>query len=337
MTRWIKSTKTREEKVKDALDRLDAGVVGFFQSDSFQQYLKVMGQFHRYSVNNMVLIAMQKPEASLVAGYHDWQRKFNRQVRQGEKGIMILAPIIKKREELTGRLDPDGIPEVEEVSRIVTFAPAYVFDIAQTEGEPLPDMGIRKLNAEVTDFEKIRDILIEIAGCPVSFVDIPGEANGLYNRGDHSIQIQKGMPSAQTIKTLLHEITHSRLHRELNEDKSSEEKEIEAESTAFIVCDYLGIDGASYSFGYVATWSQGKKPSELKDCLSEIRKAANELIEELDKRLGIVQSPEQQKETHSAEAGKESYTRSNDNYAAVMEQPPLFLYKHENNVIRQGR
>ena len=154
MAEWEKTYKSKEEKVKDALERLDAGVISFFQSDNFQDYLRFMGRFHHYSLNNQILIAMQKPGSSLVAGYNDWQKKFKRHVMRGEKGILILAPVIKKKEEIIeGQYDKNGDPETQTVSRIVNFTTAYVYDVSQTDGEPIPDIGIHHLNPA----EEIRD------------------------------------------------------------------------------------------------------------------------------------------------------------------------------------
>ena len=309
MAEWVKTYKTRDEKVQEALERLDAGVVGFFQSNNFREYLKFMGRFHHYSLNNQILIGMQKPGAVYLAGYKDWQNKFHRHVKRGEKGILILAPVIKKVEVLTGRKDENGDPEFGQEKRVVGFTTAYVYDASQTDGEPLPDIGIHRLNPseKVKDFERIRNALFEITDCRVFFGDLEGhssDSNGFYNRGDHSIHIREGMSDAQTLKTLVHEITHSILHREVNLNKSKQQMEIEAESTAFIVCDYLGIDTSEYSFGYVSTWSRGQKPSELKECLASIRTTANRLMNELDQRLGIESSLEQRRAASMAEEVK---------------------------------
>lgn len=305
---WQKTYKSRDEKVKDALERLDAGVIGFFQSDRFQEYLRFMGKFHRYSLNNQILIGMQYPSSTLVAGYNDWKRKFHRNVKRGEKGILILAPVIKKSEEIIdGKYDENGDPATEQVSKIVNFTTAYVFDVSQTEGEPIPDMGIHNLNpaVEVKDYNRVLAALMDITDCSVVFEQIPNGANGFYNRADHSIHIQEGMSQAQTLKTLIHEMTHSMLHREVMLDKPREQKEIEAESTAFIICDFLGLDTSDYSFGYVATWSSGRKPTELKDCLAGIRTASNKLMQDLDQRLGIESSREQRKAVELAKSVKE--------------------------------
>ena len=308
MAEWVKTYKTRDEKVQEALERLDAGVVGFFQSDNFREYLKFMGRFHHYSLNNQILIAMQRPGSSLVAGYNDWQKKFKRHVMRGEKGILILAPVIKKKEEIIeGQYDKNGDPEIKMVSRIVNFATAYVYDVSQTDGEPIPDIGIHHLNPaeEVRDYNRVLSALMDITDCAVTFEKIDDGSNGFYRRSDHSIHILEGMSQAQTLKTLIHEIAHSMLHKEAMSDKPREQKEVEAESTAFIVCDYLGLDASDYSFGYVATWSSGQKPSDLKNCLSGIRTASNKLMEELDLRLGIESSREQRKAVELAKNVKE--------------------------------
>ena len=308
MAEWVKTYKTRDEKVKEAMERLDAGVVGFFQSDNFQAYLRFMGRFHHYSLNNQILIGMQKPGATLVAGYNDWKKKFNRFVLKGEKGIMILAPVIKNVEVLTGKIDEQtGEPETDTEKRIVNFTTAYVYDVSQTDGEPIPDIGIHRLNPaeNIKDYDRILNALLDITDCRVVFEEIEGDANGFYNRKDHTIHVQEGMSNAQTLKTLIHEMTHSMLHREAVSTKSKEAREVEAESTAFIVCDYLGIDTSDYSFGYVSTWSSGQKPSDLKECLASIRTASNQLMKELDLRLGIESSKEQREAVKLSKEVKE--------------------------------
>ena len=282
---------SRKEKVEQALSRINEGTKEFFSTDRYKDYLRFLGKFHSYSLNNCILIARQKPDAGRVAGYNDWKKKFHRNVKRGEQGIMILAPFKGRREVETGDIDINGNPEKKEVDYIY-FQPVYVFDESQTEGEPLPEL-VSRLDYEVKDFERIRDALLDITDCSVTFGNIDSKANGYYKPMDHSIRIREGMSNAHTLKTLVHEIVHSMLHRDILSDKSSSEKEIEAESTAFIVCDYLGFDTSEYSFGYVATWAEGKDISELKECLDNIKSASNSLIDALNDRLGLEISSEQ--------------------------------------------
>lgn len=286
--------KTKKEKVQEALEDLKAGTEEFFQSENYGEYLDFMAQFHQYSARNCILIKHQMPDASLVCGYNDWQKKFNRHVKQGEKGIRILAPYKGSREiEDKNNLDKDGNPMKKTVDYIY-FQPVYVFDVSQTDGEPIPEL-IHRLDYEVADFERIRDALTEISDAKVFFDDLPGaseDTNGYYRMVDHTVHVRQGMSNAHTIKTLVHEIVHSRLHKNAL-DKARDEKEIEAESTAYVVCRFLGLDTSDYSFGYVATWAKGKKFEELTECLTNIKAASEQMIKELDQRLCIEMSKEE--------------------------------------------
>ena len=229
------------------------------------------------------------PNATLCAGYRDWQMKFNRQVNRGEHGITIFAPSTKVYEKKTGELDENG-NEIIKKTKIMRFYPVTVFDVSQTEGAELPDP-IRKLSNDVNDYEKLIEVLKSLAPGDVIFEDIEKGANGYFSNFDNSIHVQKDMSPAQTIKTLIHELAHSRIHNsEAVKDRevSRDLKEVEAESIAFIICDHIGVDSSDYSFGYVSMWSKGKTLEELKETADVIKKSSMKLIEELDDKLEAI-------------------------------------------------
>ena len=294
-----------KEKVQIALDRLDEGIREFFQGEHFKEYLATMSKLHHYSARNCILIERQHPGAEVVAGYGDWKKYFNRQVKKGEKGIMILAPFKRSIEvDVPGKLDPNG-KQLKEKKDILTFRPVYVFDVSQTEGDPMPEL-IHRLEFNVEGFEKIKSALIRTAGCDVIFEPMAEDStiNGFFNPMRNEIHIREGMSEAQTIKTLLHELGHSICHPATLTDKTRQEKELVAESCAFVVSSFLfgdeGIDTGDYSFGYLASWSQGKEIKELTECVEEIKRASGILIERLDRELGLERKPE--------EAGREELT-----------------------------
>lgn len=285
---------TREERLKDLTDRLETGISEFMNSEGYQNYLRVMSQFHRYSVNNTILIAMQMPEATHVASYTAWQNKFHRQVTRGQKGIQIIAPAPLKRTVEQEKTDPatgevmrgaDGQPEVEEVTRLIPrFKPATVFDISQTVGEPLPELGINELTADVDRYEIFMEAIKSVAPVPIRFDEIRGGAKGYYDNVNKEIVIQSGMGELQTMKTAVHETVHGLLHdRDLMKsegiEKDKQTIEVEAESSAFVTLSYFGLDtGEDYSFPYISSWSSSLEAKELKASLDTIRKTASELI-----------------------------------------------------------
>ena len=283
----------RKEKVKKALEYLDNGVLEFFQSDHFKEYLKVMGRFHHYSARNCILIASQLQRMGYpgldgrICGYNDWKNHFNRQVKKGEKGIMILAPMKRSIEvEVAGKLDANGDP-IKEKTEFTTFRPVYVFSEHQTEGEPLPEL-VKRLSFEVDGYEKVKNALIQAAGCPVIFEHFPEEdsINGFFNPFKNEIHIREGMSEAQTIKTLLHEEMHHLLHPDALSDKTRQEKELEAEAGAFCVAStYLGIDTSAYSIPYLGSWSEGKSISEMTAVIENIKRGSDLLIDKLDQIL----------------------------------------------------
>ncbi len=294
------------EKVKEITDRLEAGIHALFESDAFKNYLKTLSKFHDYSLNNTILIAMQKPDATLVAGYTAWQRNFGRQVQKGETGIRILAPAPYRKQMETDRIDPstglavlnpDGstAKDLKEV-----MVPAYkvvnVFDVSQTEGKPLPTIGVDELTGDVKQYEMFFDALKKACPVPVGFEQISSGAKGYYHTADQRIAIQEGMSQVQTIKTMIHEMAHQKLHSIDPKEMPPEEprltrnaKEVEAESVAYTVTQHYGIETSDYSFAYIAGWSKGKDTPELKASLDRIRKAADEMITSIDEQFIALQ------------------------------------------------
>ena len=280
------------------LKSLETGVENIFTGDKYAQYLQTMSKFHRYSFNNTLLIAMQRPDATLVTGYRNWQT-MGRQVKKGEKGITILAPapIKRKREqEILDQnnkplLDGNGKPKTEEVEVVIPrFKPTTVFDISQTDGEPIETLAPEELTEAVADYELFMKAITEISPVPIRFDEIEGEAKGYYHSVDKEIVIQKGMSDSQTIKTAIHETGHARLHdKDLMAEQGIEKdrltKEVEAESVAYCVCSAFGVDTSEYSFPYIAGWSSGRDMKELKTSMDTIRKTAGEMIDELSDNL----------------------------------------------------
>ena len=280
------------------LKSLETGVGNIFTGDKYAQYLQTMSKFHRYSFNNTLLIAMQRPDATLVTGYRNWQ-SMGRQVKKGEKGITILAPapIKRKREqEILDQnhmplLDADGKPKTEEVEVVIPrFKPTTVFDISQTDGEPIETLAPEELTEAVADYDLFMKAITAVSPVPIRFDEIAGEAKGYYHSGDKEIVIQKGMSESQTIKTAIHETGHARLHdKDIMEEQGIEKdrltKEVEAESVAYCVCSAFGVDTSEYSFPYIAGWSSGRDMKELKASMDIIRKTAGEMIDELSDNL----------------------------------------------------
>ena len=299
------------QQVREITDKLEQGIKELFESERFKEYLRTMSKFYNYSFNNTLLIAMQKPEATYVAGYTSWQRNFDRQVMKGEKGIKILAPAPYKAQEEREKIDPvtqkpvigaDGktVTETVEVLR-PAFKVVSVFDVSQTDGKELPDIIVDELIGTVENYEAFFDALKQESPVPISFEDIPGGAKGFFSPVESRIAIQEGMSEIQTVKTAIHEIAHAKLHAVKPDEKAAPEdkkdrhtKEVEAESVAYTVCQRYGIETSDYSFGYIAGWSSGKETKELKSSLDTIRKTAAEMIEGIDAMLKeLVASREQ--------------------------------------------
>ena len=301
------------EKMKEITDRLEQGITELFDSERYKEYLKVMSRFHNYSFNNTLLIAMQKPDASLVAGFTAWKNNFQRNVIKGEKGIKIIAPSPFKVKQQMEKIDPhtrkpvmgkDGKPVMEE--KEVTI-PAYkvvsVFDVSQTEGKELPDIAVDELTGDVDRYKDFFIALEKTSPVPIGFEKITGGAHGYYHLEDKRIAIDEGMSELQTLKTAIHEIAHAKLHDiDLNAPKDEQQprvdrrtREVEAESVAYTVCQHYGLDTSDYSFGYVAGWSSGRELAELKGSLETIRSTAAEIINSIDEHIAQIQK-EQDKE-----------------------------------------
>ena len=318
--------KTEKQKVQEITEKLEQGIKELFESEKYKTYLNTMSKFHNYSFNNTMLIAMQKPDATLVAGFKAWQKNFDRHVKKGEKGIRILAPAPYKIKEEQEKLDPvtgeimldkNGMPITEEVEiKIPAFRVVPVFDVSQTDGKELPDIGVNELSGSVEDYEDFMQALTEVSPVPITYEDIEGEAKGYFHTTDHRIAIQEGMSQSQTVKTAIHEVAHAKLHdRERNQDidavldKDRNTKEVEAESVAYTVCQHFGIDTSDYSFGYIAGWSSDRDMKELKSSLDTIRKTASELITGIEDRLAELQKDravEQGQELEESLANREA-------------------------------
>ena len=320
------------EKLKEITDRLEQGIAELFDSERYKEYLKVMSKFHNYSFRNTVLIAMQKPDASLVAGFSAWKNNFERNVMKGQKGIKIIAPSPYKIKQEMQKIDPhtqkpiigkDGKPVTEE--KEITI-PAYkvvsVFDVSQTEGKELPDIAVDELTGDVDRYKDFFAALEKTSPVPIAFENIEGGSHGYYHLEDKRIAINEGMSELQTLKTAIHEIAHAKLHDiDLNAPKDEQPRvdrrtrEVEAESVAYTVCQHYGLDTSDYSFGYVAGWSSGRELSELKSSLETIRSAAAEIINSIDENLAELQKAQDKEQT----AGQEQPTR--EEKAAPKEQP----------------
>ena len=319
----ILNGKDSAERMKEITDRLETGIQQLFDSDRYKAYLTTMAKFHNYSFNNTLLIAMQGGQ--LVAGFNKWKDTFHRTVKKGEKGIKILAPApykvkqkMEKRDE-QGKpiLDKDGKPLTEEKTvQIPAFKVVSVFDVSQTEGEPLPSIAVNELSGSVQDYQDFFKALEQASPVPIGFEDIEGGAHGYFHLLDNRIAIQEGMSQLQTIKTAIHEIAHAKLHAidpndpEQTNRPDSRTREVQAESVAYAVCQHYGLDTSEYSFGYVAGWSSGRELAELKASLEIIRNAAHELISALDEHLAELR---QQREADLSAAQEAAFALDNGN------------------------
>lgn len=291
-------TAASDEQLKALTDQLEQGISTIFQSGQYAEYLAAMSKFHHYSFSNSILIFMQRPDATRVAGYNDWKKKFDRQVKAHEHGIKILAPCFHKRWVKQEKLDPqtqqpargpDGQPVMEWVKvETVTYRIVTVFDVSQTEGKDLPALGVSKLSGDVAEYERVVEALRAVSPLPVTFEKFPGAAKGYCSHVEQRIVVQPDMSQTQTVKTLVHEIAHAKLHVPAAPDgaerPSKTAREVEAESVAYVVCRYFGIDTSDYSFAYVAGWSRDKDMAVLKTSLDRIRGTAAELIASVEGR-----------------------------------------------------
>ena len=277
-----------DERLAELTERLENGVKDIFTSGRYEEYLSVMARFHNYSFGNCLLILMQCPQATHVAGYNKWKKEFGRQVKQGEKGIRILAPCPKKYLLTEDSTDPDTGQTVKEQMTVVRtyFKVATVFDVSQTEGKELPSLGVSELTGSAEHYAEFFTRLVDFSPVPVETEDFLGSAKGYFSHKEHRIVVRPGMSEVQTLKTLTHEIAHAMLHDPEQigneERKDRNEREVEAESVAYVVCQHFGIDTSDYSFGYVAGWSGGKELDELKASLDRIKNTAALIIKAIE-------------------------------------------------------
>lgn len=337
----VLTSENQKDRLKEITDRLEQGILEVFESERYKEYLRVMSKFHHYSFNNTMLIALQKPDASLIAGFSAWKNSHGRTVKKGEKGIRIIAPApFKVRQEME-KLDPktnmplvgaDGKAVTEE--REITI-PAYkvvsVFDVSQTEGKELPSIGVNELTGDVSQYEDFFTALKKASPVPIALEHVEGSAHGYYHLAEKRIAIDDNMSELQTLKTAIHEIAHAKLHDiDLNAPKEEKEnhpnqrtREVEAESVAYTVCQHYGLDTSDYSFGYVAGWSSGKELSELKGSLETIRLAASELIDSID---GHFKELQRERENELSEKETESPLQEEKQEAAYLLESGNYLY-----------
>lgn len=292
-------------KIDEITEKLEKGIGDLFNSDKYKAYLNTMSKFHSYSVNNTILIAMQRPDATLVAGYDAWQEKFDRHVKKGAKGIKIIAPVkVKKQIVVQGEHSysdsGDRIPiyrpgetqeeydkrmaQTTKEVEYTNFRVTTVFDVSDTEGKELPTLGVNELMGSVGGYEKLKMALEETSKVPVDYGLVTSGAKGFFSPEMHKICVQSGMSEVQTVKTIIHEMAHALLHDKtdnpdlIQDPKTKNTKEVEAESIAYVVCQHFGIDTSDYSFGYIAGWSSDKDTKELKASMETIRKTASKMI-----------------------------------------------------------
>lgn len=325
------------ERMKEITDRLETGIQELFESERYKAYLTTMSKFHSYSFNNTLLIAMQGGQ--LVAGYNKWRDDFHRNVKKGEKAIKILAPAPFKAKKEVQKLDAQGRPvmgkdgkpvtEVQEI-QVPAFKIVSVFDVSQTEGEPLPSIGVEELTGSVERYGEFFKALEQTSPVPIGFEDIPSGSHGYYHLTEKRIAIQEGMSELQTLKTAIHEIAHSKLHAidpeapaiEQADRPDSRTREVQAESVAYAVCQHYGLDTSDYSFGYVAGWSSGKDLKELKASLETIRATAHELITTIDGHLAQLQKERQAQQDQPQAAPLEQAAEQPDPDSVFSKLPP---------------
>ena len=291
--------QTNKERLKDITDSIERGIQDLFQSDKYAQYLRTMSRFHKYSVNNTMLIYMQKPDATLVAGFNKWRDQFERNVMKGEKGIKIIAPTPFKKKIEEQKLDPDTklpmldadgkvIMEEKEI-KIPMFKPVTVFDVSQTQGKPLPQLA-SDLQGNVQNYEVFMEALRRASPVPIDFKPIRDGSDGFFSLDNQSITIREGMSEVQTVSAVVHEIAHSKLHNNVGDEQQKDRntEEVEAESISFAVCAYYGIATGENSFGYIAAWSKGKELKELRESLETINKTSSELITDIDRHYAQI-------------------------------------------------
>lgn len=335
MAERTRNSTDKSDEIKRITERLEAGIKDVFESGKYQDYLNTMSKFHNYSFRNAMLIYMQKPDATLVAGFNSWRDNFGRSVNKGETGIRILAyapyKTTKDAEKLdkeTGLpiLDKNGVPVMEQVEvTIPYFKPVSVFDVSQTNGKELPQIAT-DLNGEIDDYDKFMDVLKEVSPVPIKLAEITTGSHGFYSRETNDITVKEGMSQAQTIKTTIHEIAHAMLHNG-DDKKDKNTREVEAESVAYTVCQHFGIDSSDYSFGYVAGWSKGKELPELQASLETIRETASTLITAInEKYLGL------EKTRDSAEKGEKPMQTEQKSESQIIGNTPYKYIKDKQYV-----
>ena len=347
---------TNRERLQQITAGIEQGIKELFESEKYMRYLSVMSRFHRYSVNNTMLIYMQKPDATLVAGYNKWKNQFERHVKKGEHGITIIAPTPFKKKIEEQKLDPDtkapildaegkAVMEEREVE-IPMFRPVKVFDVSQTDGKPLPELA-SSLSGNVQNYEAFMEALRRSAPVPLSVEPMAANMDGYFSPDQQRIAIRAGMSEVQTVSAAVHEIAHSKLHnyakaqeeaaragdKEPPKKKDRNTEEVEAESISYAVCQYYGIQTGENSFGYIANWSQGKELPELRASLETINKAAGELIADIDrhykvicKERGIDLAAQSEQTVPQQEAASEA--------EAPMQAPARHAYKLHSNFER---
>lgn len=337
----VLTSENQKDRLKEITDRLEQGILDVFESERYKEYLRVMSKFHHYSFNNTMLIALQKPDASLIAGFSAWKNSHGRTVKKGEKGIRIIAPAPFKVKQKMEKLDPKtNMPVIGKDGNALTeekeiTIPAYkvvsVFDVSQTEGKELPSIGVNELTGDVSQYEDFFTALKKASPVPIALEHIEGSAHGYYHLAEKRIAVDDNMSELQTLKTAIHEIAHAKLHDiDLNAPKEEKEnrpnqrtREVEAESVAYTVCQHYGLDTSDYSFGYVAGWSSGKELSELKGSLETIRFAASELIDSID---GYFKELQREKENELSEKETEPALQEEKQEAAYLLESGNYLY-----------
>ena len=341
---------TNRERLQQITAGIEQGIKELFESEKYMRYLSVMSRFHRYSVNNTMLIYMQKPDATLVAGYNKWKNQFERHVKRGEHGITIIAPTPFKKKIEEQKLDPDTkapmldaegkvIMEEREVE-IPMFRPVKVFDVSQMDGKPLPELA-SSLSGSVQNYEIFMEALRRSAPVPLSVEPMAANMDGFFSPDRQRIAIREGMSEVQTVSAAVHEIAHSKLHnyakaqeeaartgdKEPPQKKDRNTEEVEAESISYAVCQYYGIQTGENSFGYIATWSQDKTLPELRASLETINKAAGELIADIDRHykaickergIDLTAQPEQAEPRQPAEKTPDAPTPSAEAQEALL-------------------